>query len=294
MKILITGGNGQLAFDCYEPLKEKHEVLPHSHKEMDISDYKQTENIINNFKPDIILNCAAYTKVDACETEKDLAWKVNVIGPENLAEISDKLGCKLIHISTDYVFNGKKKLPGHYVEDDSPDPLTYYGRTKLEAELAIQKATNSYAILRTAWLYGIHGHNFLKTILRLSLKTPQKEIKVVNDQFGSLTWTYQLAMQIKKIIESNGQGTYHATSEGYSTWFEAAEYFLQKMEIQHKLIPCITDEHPTPARRPENSTLENQRLKEEKINVMKHWKEDIGMFVSEYRERLINEVTGEK
>ncbi len=294
MKILITGGDGQLAFDCNEILKKKHEVLSHSHKEMDISDFEQTESIINVFNPDIILNCAAYTKVDACETEKDLAWEVNVIGPKNLAEISEKLGCKIIHISTDYVFNGKKTPPEYYVEDDRPNPLTYYGNTKLAGEIAIQKATNSYAIIRTAWLYGFRGHNFLKTILKLCLINPPKGVKVVNDQFGSITWTYKLALQIEKIIETDGQGTYHATSEGYSTWFEAAEYFLKKMEIQHKLIPCSTEEYPTPASRPENSILENQRLKQEEINVMDHWKKGIDMFVSEYGEGLINEVTEEK
>ena len=121
------------------------------------------------------------------------------------------------------------------MEDDSPDPLTYYGSTKLDGELAIQKATNSYAIIRTAWLYGLGGHNFLKTILKLCLKNPPKGVKVVNDQFGSITWTFKLALQIEKIIETDGQGIYHATSEGYSTWFEAAEYFLKKMEKSEKL-----------------------------------------------------------
>tara|TARA_B100000959_G_scaffold135311_1_gene142146 strand:- start:43 stop:930 length:888 start_codon:yes stop_codon:yes gene_type:complete len=291
MKILITGGNGQLAFDCNEILKKKHEVLSRNHKEMDISDFKQTESIISICNPDIILNCAAHTKVDDCETEKDLAREVNAIGPKNLAEISEKLDCKIIQISTDYVFNGKKNLPAYYVEDDSPDPLTYYGSTKLDGELAIQKATNSYAIIRTAWLYGLGGHNFLKTILKLCLKNPPKGVKVVNDQFGSITWTFKLALQIEKIIETDGQGIYHATSEGYSTWFEAAEYFLKKMEIQHKLIPCITEEYPTPASRPANSILENKRLKQEGINLMSNWENDLEQFVSKFRERLIRDAT---
>jgi len=291
MKILITGGNGQLAFDCNEVLKKKYEVLSHSHKEMDISDFGQTERIINIFKPDTILNCAAYTKVDACETEKNIAWKVNVIGPKNLAEISEKLGCKIIHISTDYVFSGKKPTPEYYVEDDSPDPLTYYGNTKLEGELAIQKATNSYAIIRTAWLYGIRSNNFLKTILKLCSKNPPKGVKVVNDQFGSITWTFKLALQIKKIIETDGQGTYHATSEGYSTWFEAAEYFLKKFAIPYKVIPCSTKEYPTQARRPANSILENKRLKQEGINLMNHWENDLEQFFSKFRERLIRDAT---
>lgn len=289
MKILISGGKGQLAYDCDQILRKKHEVISMSLKEMDITSFEQVEDIIDNVKPDILLNCAAYTKVDACETNKELAWKVNVTGPENLAKVIEKLGGKLIHFSSDYVFNGKKKLSESYMENDHPEPSSYYGKTKLESERVIKKITERYIIVRTAWLYGISGQNFLKTMLKQSLNNPQEQIKVVNDQFGSVTWSYRLVLQIEKIIEVNGKGTYHATAERSGTWFEVAEYFLQKMKIPHKIIPCTTQEYPTLACRPANSILENQRLKKEGINLMIHWKSDIDLFVSDFRDHLIKE-----
>lgn len=289
MKILISGGNGQLAYDCAHILRKKHEVISMSSKEMDITGFKQVEDTINNVKPDILLNCGAYTKVDACETNKELAWKVNVTGPENLAKVIEKLGGKLIHFSTDYIFNGKKKPSESYVENDYPEPCSYYGKTKLEGERVIKKITERYIIVRTAWLYGIQGNNFFKTMLKLSLNNPQAEIKVINDQFGSVTRSYRLALQIQKIIEVNGKGTYHATAEGSGTWFEAARCFLQKMGIPHKIISCSTREYPAPAFRPVNSILENQRLKKEGINLMIHWESDIDLFVSDSRDRLIKE-----
>lgn len=291
MKILISGGNGQLAYDCNNILRKKNEVLSLGSKEMDITNFKQVESILNLARPDIILNCAAYTKVDACESEKSLASKVNTDGPGNLAKVIDKLGGKLFHISTDYVFNGKKIPPECYIENDKTDPYSYYGKTKLEGERIIKKITDRYVIIRTAWLYGIHGHNFLKTILKLSINNPQKEIKVVNDQFGSVTWTFRLALQIEKLIESNSRGTYHVVSKGHGTWFEVAKYFLGKMDVPNKLIPCTTEEYPTPAYRPKNSILENQRLQKEAINIMPCWKDDIDLFVSKFRDHLRNEVT---
>lgn len=290
MKILITGGNGQLAYDCCKILNQKHQVLSPASKELDITIIEQVKNIIQRFQPDIVLNCAAYTKVDACETMKELARKVNVEGPVNLSQSIEKTGARLIHTSTDYVFNGNKKVPEGYREDDRTDPASYYGKTKLEGELVIRKTTNRFAIVRTAWLYGILRQNFLKTMLKLTYNNPHKEFKVVNDQFGSPTWTYSLALQINKIIEVEGQGTYHATSEGFCTWFETAEYFLQKMQIPHKLTPCTSKEYPTPASRPANSILENKRLKEDGINLMPHWKTDIDKFVSTCREQLLKEV----
>jgi len=323
MKILISGGNGQLAYDCKNILSKKYEVISLSSMKMNIANPEEVERNLTDFMPDIVLNCAAYTKVDACETEKELAKKVNVDGPRNLAQVVEKLKSALVHISTDYVFNGQKNPPQGYVETDKPDPISYYGKTKLEGELEIQRATNRYAIIRTAWLYSIHGHNFLKTMLKLSLNNPQKDIKrrgaatkrscrsgeltkktcsknkllqsnsirVVNDQFGSITWSYRLALQIEKIIDAKGRGIYHATAEGYSSWFEAAKYFLKKINIPHRLIPCSTEEYPTPACRPKNSILGNRRLKKEGINVMVHWKNDIDLFVSKFHDRLIKEAT---
>lgn len=284
MKILITGGHGQLGTDCSHVLGQAHEVVTLDLKELDITDPDAVEGIMKQVSPDIVLNCAAFTKVDACETERELAWKVNVDGPKNLATWVNQYGGRIVHISTDYVFDGRKSPPEPYVETDETGPLSFYGRTKLEGELVIQQTDAHYAIVRTAWLYGIHGHNFLKTMLKLASTTPGREIKVVNDQFGSPTWSYRLAQQIKRIIEINGEGIFHATSEGYCTWYELAVYFLERMGVEHNIIPCSTEEYPTPATRPRNSILENKRLKNEGINIMPHWKDDVDQFVKALKE----------
>ncbi len=289
MKILICGGDGQLGSDCVQVLQEAHEVFALTLNELDITSSSDVDKVIGKYVPDIILNCAAYTAVDVCETEREPAWKVNVEGPKNLASRVTKYGGLLIHISSDYVFDGRKKPPEPYVEDDEPNPLSYYGRTKLEGEVAVMQTTDQYIILRTAWLYGIHGRNFFKTILKITLGNPDKKLKVVNDQFGSPTWSYRLALQIAELIEKNGRGTYHATAEGHCTWYELADHFLGKMGVPHSLIPCTSDEYPTPAIRPRNSILENKRLKKADINLMKDWSHDVDQFVSDFQEQLLNE-----
>jgi dTDP-4-dehydrorhamnose reductase len=293
MKIMIVGNKGQLGSDAEKVLAENYEILAVDLPELDMTNLAAVEALVRDFAPDIILNCAAYTQVDNCETEKQLAWNVNVKGPENLAVCARKYGGRLIHVSTDYVFDGTREIPRPYLENDETRPLSYYGVTKLESEAVVQKAIDRHMILRTAWMFGISGHNFLKTMLKLAVNTPGTEVKVVNDQYGSPTWSYRLALQILKLIENNGQGTYHATSEGYCTWYELAGYFLDKMDVPHKLVPCTSREYPTPAARPKNSILENRHLKEENINVMISWRADIDEFVAGFKAQLIDEVTSQ-
>lgn len=289
MKILITGHKGQLGHDCIEVLSQSHETTGMDLEELDIADSVATENIIRNLLPDIIVNCAAYTNVDACETETDLACSVNISGPENLAQCARKYGVWLIHISTDYIFDGKKKLPDSYVEEDAPNPLSYYGKTKLKGERAVMRLAEKYTIVRTAWLYGFRGHNFLKTMLKLALQHPDKEIKVVNDQFGSPTWSCSLSNQIYHIIKGGYSGICHATAEGFCSWYELADTFLEKMEIPHVVVPCAGVEYPTPAVRPENSVLENKALKKAGIHVMPNWKESLNEYVMLFRDQLLEE-----
>ncbi len=294
MKILLCGSDGQLGSDCTNVLQPTHEVLAVDLEDLDITNPTDVETMVRKFIPDIILNCAAYTNVDDCEAKKPLAWRVNAQGPKNLGITAKKHGIQLIHISTDYVFGGKKTVPEPYSEQDDPSPLSYYGRTKLEGEEAIRRTSDSHMIVRTAWLYGIQGHNFLKTMLRLALTDPHRQIKVVNDQFGSPTWSYRLALQIGQLIAAGGQGTYHATSEGHCTWYDLASCFLEKLGVAHSLTPCTTEEYPTPATRPMNSILENRRLRTAGIDIMPHWEDDLDEFVSAFRERLINEAKHEK
>ena len=292
MNVLICGKSGQLGSDCQQAFAQKFEVIAPNEKEFDITNKEAVESITFSVSPDVILNCAAYTMVDACETERELAWNINVKGPENLARAADKCGAGIIHISSDYVFDGKKRVPESYKEDDETGPISYYGITKLESELAVRKMTDRHIIIRTAWVYGINGRNFLKTMLRLSINNPEKALKVVNDQYGSPTWSYRLAEQIGRLIEVNAAGTYHASSEGYCTWYELAKYFLEKMDVKNNILPCSTDEYPTPAARPKNSILENSRLKKENINLMQDWRKGVDTFVINFRDRLIKEAKG--
>ncbi len=293
MKIMITGDKGQLGTDCASVLSENHDVFGVDIDEVDITKLPDVEALVRQFVPNIIINCAAYTRVDDCETEKESAWKVNVTGAENLARCAEKHGGRLIHISTDYVFDGKKKVPGPYVETDAPNPSSYYGITKLEGEKAVMRTTDQHVIVRTAWLYGVRGHNFLKTMLKLALKNSDNKINVVNDQFGSPTWSYRLALQIARLIETNALGIFHATAEGYCTWYELADYFLKKMDVSHTVIPCTTAEYPTPAARPMNSILENRNLKDKGMNIMGNWQSDIDEFVFNFRDVLIKEIEQE-
>ncbi len=292
MKILISGCDGQLGSDCEQVLRRNHEAVGVDLKDMNITDLRLVKEVIGHVRPDVVVNCAAYTNVDASETDRSLAWKVNAEGPRNLASMVEKYGSRLIHISTDYVFDGRKDPPEPYLENDEPNPLSYYGKTKLEGEMAVRQTTDHYLILRTAWLYGVRGHNFLKTILMLAEKNPEEAIKVVNDQFGSPTWSHTLALQIEKLVQVNGQGTYHASSEGHCTWYELAKYFLETMSVPHALVPCVTKDYPTPALRPRNTILENRRLKERGINLMPRWQEDLDQFISMFGVRLIREARG--
>lgn len=289
MKILLTGAGGLLGRDCFEVFQKYHKVLALSRRELDIANPDQVDAAIGSFKPQAVVNCAAFTQVDLCETERDQAFRGNITGPRNLALSAARHGAQLLHLSSDYVFDGKKSPPVPYLEDDPPNPLSWYGHTKLEGELAIQNVSQRYLIVRTAWLYGRHGANFLKKILSLALSPQIPELKVVDDQFGSPTWSWRLALQLAQLLEAGGQGVYHASAEGYGTWFALARHFLASIGVDKPLKPCPSSDFPTPAGRPRNSILENRRLKEAGLNLMRPWQEDLDEFVTRFREDLLQE-----
>ncbi len=290
MKLLITGAGGQLGQDCVELMLDRHDICALSSRQLDISQAEAVQQAVACIKPQVLINCAAYTAVDACETETDRCMAVNAQGPANLAKSCAEFGCRLIHISTDYVFAGSKPVPTAYLEDSAVGPLSAYGRSKLAGEQAVANFLENHLILRTAWLYGIGGKNFLKTMLRLALADPQRVIRVVNDQYGALTWTATLARQIEQVLESDLTGVAHATAEGNCTWFAGAKYFLEAMQVAYSLAPCTTAEYPTPAHRPTNSILENKRLKEHDLNLMQNWQDDVEEFVRLYRKELLAEI----
>ncbi len=289
MKIVIVGVNGQLGTDCVKIFSPSHEVFGCDIPEVDISSKESIEKFVIPLKPDVIINCAAFTNVDACETEQELAKKINADGPKYLAQVATEIGSRFIHISTDYVFSGNKPIPDYYLESDEVDPLSQYGVTKLAGEKAALEYCENTLCLRTAWLYSGYGKNFLKTMLRMALSDPNRAFTIVNDQYGSLTWSYTLAKQIETLLGTDLTGIFHTTSEGYSTCYEAACYFLDTMEVPHSFIPCTTEDFPTPAHRPTNSHLENAALKKQGISVFVDWKKDVDSFVKEFKEPLIAE-----
>lgn len=293
MRILLTGGVGLLGWDCLEVLKARHKIWAPNRLELDITDLARVEEAVSRFRPDALLNCAAFTQVDLCETERDRAVQANITGPRNLALSAASHGCLLVHLSSDYVFDGQRPPPEPYLEGDPTGPLSWYGRTKLEGELAIAGITERHIIVRTAWLYGRHGPNFLHKILKLALSPQIPEFKVVDDQFGSPTWSYRLAQQLARLLETGGRGIYHASAEGHCTWFELARAFLERMGVEKPLRPCLSRDYPTPARRPQNSILENRRLKEAGMNLMRPWQEDLGEFVARFRQELLREAQGD-
>jgi dTDP-4-dehydrorhamnose reductase len=211
------------------------------------------------------------------------------MGPQLLAEACAARGTLLVHISTDYVFDGEKPVPQVYVEDDPVNPLSVYGASKLAGEQAICVLSPRHIVLRTAWMYGIGGRNFLKTMLRLAVSRRDKPLRVVNDQCGSPTWSCSLAEQIACLVEHGGVGVYHAAGMGGCTWFELAARFLNAMDIPHAIEPCSMAEYPLPARRPRNSVLEVARLKAEGLCVMHPWRQDVETFVQLHRDVLLTE-----
>lgn len=287
--ILIVGCKGRLGADCMSVLGKK--AVGIDLPDINIADRFQCLEKLDAVAPAVIVNCAAYTAVDACETDP-ACWKVNADGPKHLAEWAAANGAFLVHISTDYVFDGNKPLFEALVETDPVAPVSEYGKSKLAGEQAVLESGANAAILRTAWLYGAHGKNFLKTMLRLALQNPEREIRVVNDQFGSPTWSHTLARQIAAVVNAKVTGLFHATSEGYCSWYDLADRFLQLMNVPYRMAPCATAEYPTPARRPKNSILENAALKRQGLNVFDNWEAELDGFVQKYCAVLINEARG--
>ncbi|SDO44766.1 dTDP-4-dehydrorhamnose reductase [Desulforhopalus singaporensis] len=289
MKILIIGANGQLGSDCCSLFAGDNEIVGCDIPEVDIGSRASIDRCLDENRPEAVINCAAYTAVDKCESESELAWEINARGPEHLAKAVQRHNARLIHVSTDYVFDGAKRVPDHYLESDTTNPLSVYGKSKLAGEQSVQQYCANHLILRTAWLYSATGGNFLKTMLRLAVSDPDRELRVVDDQFGSLTWSYTLARQIGKLLDTDITGIAHATSEGYSSWYEAARYFLEKMEIDCSIHPCTTSEYPTAAHRPANSILENKVLKDAGLSLFTTWQEELEIFVEKFREDLLAE-----
>ncbi len=289
MKILILGSTGMLGSECKSVLSKDHEVISPDKEDMDIVSWDIVIEKLQEISPDVIINCVGFTDVDACETEDFVVKKINIEGPRNLGQGSARFQCKLVHISTDYVFDGQKMIPQPYFEDDTPIPLSAYGKSKMDSEIAIRDNSPNYIIIRTAWLYGINGKNFVKSIVNQALQGKDKVLKVVDDQFGSPTWAYRVALQIRELLNNEGRGTYHATAEGYCSRFEYATYILDKLGIKASIEAFSIKDSQALAKRPANCLLENRRLKKQGISVMVNWKEDLDVFLKKFGDQLIKE-----
>jgi dTDP-4-dehydrorhamnose reductase len=288
-KVIVLGAGGQLGTECMQILSNHYQIMGYSHKELDICNPDQVKQTFEKSQPDFIINCAAFTRVDDCETMTDHAFQINAKGPLYLAQSASDIGAKLIHISTDYVFDGKREIPEGYVENDLPAPVSVYGKSKLAGEQAILSTTEHYIIIRTAWLFGIFGNNFFKTIYKLAINESIPFLQVIHSQYGSFTHAIDLARQIHQLIEKDCQGIFHATGEGYCTWYEGAVYFLQKMGIDKEIKACTEKEFPTKAIRPSNSILCNQRLIDKNMNVMPDWQKAIDHFVALFKANLMHQ-----
>ncbi len=284
MKILITGARGMLGRELAAYLPQcGHELILAGRAELDITDAGQCRKVITDTSPQLLINCAAMTAVDACETEIEKAYLLNEAAPANLARACHDSGCTMIQISTDYVFDGKKDSP--YTETDATAPQTVYGASKLAGEKAVAANCDDYIIARVAWLYGSSGPSFLHTMLKLS-KAGHPQLKVVNDQTGNPTSCNAVAAGLEKLIRNNCRGLFHLTCEGEATWYDFTREIFKLAGVSQKVVPCSSEEYPRPARRPKNSRLENSGLKAAGLPAQPDWREALNDFFNSCGEEL--------
>jgi len=283
MKVFVAGSDGMLASDLIPVLERSHCVIKGDLPDFDVTYADSVSIRLHEVRPDAVINCAAYTAVDKAEEESDLAYAVNCKGVENLANACRQSGSRLIHISTDYVFDGKANRPYH--EDDAPNPQNVYGKSKLAGEERIKEIMEDYLIVRTSWLYGRHGGNFVNTIS--SLAKERKALSVVFDQAGSPTYTKDLSVAIKKLLEKSASGIYHFSNEGVCSWYDFACEIVRQMEINNipfqvrKISPVLSGEFPKPAARPAYSVLDKTRYKKATSEEIPHWRDGLERYFRE-------------
>lgn len=279
MKILVTGAKGQLGHDLMNELAKRGiEAVGVDVQEMDITDAAACGRVIRQVSPDAVIHCAAYTAVDAAEDNLELCRKINAEGTRNIARVCGELDIKMMYISTDYVFNGQGERP--WEPDDHREPLNVYGLTKYEGEIAVEQAVKKYFTVRIAWVFGIGGKNFIKTMLRLGKE--KGAVSVVNDQFGSPTYTYDLARLLVDMIQTEHYGRYHATNEGICSWYEfACEIFKQAGMDQVKVTPVDSASFAAKAKRPANSRMSKEKLTEKGFLRLPTWQDALSRYLKE-------------
>lgn len=279
MKILITGSKGQLGHDLMNELEKKGiEYIGVDVEEMDITDADACRRVITEAAPDAVIHCAAYTAVDAAEDNVELCRKINAEGTKNIAEVCRDLDIKMMYISTDYVFNGEGTRP--WEPDDHREPLNIYGLTKYEGEVYIERLVKKFFTVRIAWVFGVNGKNFIKTMLRLGKE--RGAVSVVDDQIGSPTYTYDLARLLVDMIQTEEYGRYHATNEGLCSWYEfACEIFRQAGMDEVTVTPVDSSQFPAKAKRPKNSRMDRSKLVEKGFTPLPTWQDALGRYLKE-------------
>ena len=288
MKVFVTGVGGQLGFDVINELKKRgHEcigsdITENAEIKLDITGKAAVEAVLSQIKPDAVIHCAAWTAVDAAEDEENKAkvYAVNVTGTKNIAEVCKDLGCKMVYISTDYVFNGQGTKPWQ-ADCKEFAALNYYGKTKLEGEMAVAETLEKYFIVRIAWVFGLNGKNFIKTMINVGKK--HDTVRVVNDQIGTPTYTYDLARLLVDMVETKKYGYYHATNEGgYISWYDFCCEFYKQYGLTTKVIPVTTEEYGlSKAARPYNSRLDKSKLTENGFKPLPAWQDAVKRYLEE-------------
>ena len=280
LKFMVTGVDGQLGHDMVLKLKEMNlDVIAPKREEFDLTNEGQVKTYITNEKPDLIIHCAAYTEVDKAEDEKNLCYAVNVDGTRAVAEAAKEINAKVVYISTDYVFDGLGNEP--FKEEDETAPINYYGYTKDQGEKIVRDLINKYFIVRTSWMYGLNGNNFVKTMLELA--ETRKEISVVSDQVGAPTYTKDLAEFIVSLVRTNNYGIYHGVNEGCCSRYEFTKYIFEKFGIDMIVNPISSEEYSTKAKRPMNSRLSKKNTDRAGIKKLPPWEDALTRFIEKIK-----------
>lgn len=294
MKVLILGGSGMLGSECKAVFSASHQVFAPERREMDIVRWDGVIGKLQKLRPNAIVNCAGISDL-ACSDPEDLGvLKTNVEGPRNLAQGAARFNCKLLHVSSDLVFDGQKPIPQPYFEDDAPNPMTPFGKSKMESEIAVKNNAPDYIIVRTGWLYGTKGNNFVKHLIREAIRRKRTIVEIPADYHGSPTWAHRLALQVKGLVDHRMTGTYHATAEGSCSLLDFAAHVVETLSLPITPKPAPEGAWMGTANRPLNNVLENRRLKTQGLNIMVDWKADLNGFLENHGEALIREAEKER
>ena len=277
LTLLVTGASGQLGQELVRMGNERIRIVGYGRDQLDITDMAQCREALAVTRPDAVIHAAAYTAVDRAEAEPDEAYRVNALGTRNMAIAAHEMNTKLCYISTDYVFDGKGTTP--YNEYDNTNPQSVYGKSKRAGEVLLQSLCNRYFIVRTSWVYGKYGNNFVRTMLKLA--SERDSVAVVNDQIGSPTYTYDLAAFLIELVQTEAYGIYHASNTGTCSWYEFALAIFEERGISIRTEPCTTEQFPRPAPRPSYSVMDHSAIRVNGFNDLRPWREALREFLKD-------------